>query len=144
MENRDMAQPSTDSMTSNPACFYVDCSDAPKWAVTSMTQVKQPDGKPLILYTCDDHYGTLTNNLRNAGTKYILSPVSVPVVVPSADDPPPAIEEEFEEQLRKAPLIPRLFFKGIIIIAGIIVGPFVLLYYGAKWIFGWRPASEDL
>lgn len=136
-----MAQPSTDSMTSNPACFYSACGDAPKWAVTSMAQTKQPDGKPLLLYTCDNHYGTLTNNLRNAGTKYVLAPINGPHMVPPIDEAPATPEEALENKFKGRSIIFKAFVYPMITIVMVLIGPFMLVYYGCKWLLGWRPGK---
>jgi len=36
----------------------------------------------------------------------------------------------------------RLTINLICAIVGIVIAPFLLLYLGGKWMFGWRPEEE--
>jgi len=137
MENEDRAQPTADSMTSQVTCYYSNCDSSTKWAVASSVAHRNPDGSPLSLYTCDDHYSNLTNNLRRAGTKYTLSPINGPHMTPPeglAPEMAPVGEYEIEfSSLIKHRSIP--YKVGVFIaitLTVIIIGPPMLIYYGAK------------
>ena len=133
------AQPSTDSMTSQTKCFYSGCTASPKWGISSSVKHKNPDGSPLTLYACDGHEGTLTAQMRDAGTKYTLFPVGGPHMVPPRDCVAQTPEELFEQSMRELHPVFRHVINGVCLVVGLVIGPFLLAYYGGKWLLGWRP-----
>ena len=133
------AQPSANSMTSQTRCFYSGCAADPKWGVSSSVTHKNHDGSPLTLYACDGHEGTLTSQMRDAGTKYTLFPVGGPHMVLPCDCIEPTPEEVFEISMRSYHPILRFAINGVCVVVALVVGPFILLYYGGKWALGWRP-----
>jgi hypothetical protein len=146
MMNEEGAQPATDRMTSPPqSCYYASCESTPKWGVSSQVKRKNPDGSDLTLFTCDSHYDDLTGKLRSVGTKYSLFPVNGPHMVSPEEaevtgdaSAQPGMYPDFKT------MIGKVLFAGTCYIVALIIGPFVILYYGGKWIFGWRPPSEGL
>lgn len=129
---------STDSMTSRSECFYADCSTSPSWGVESEAAPKNPDGSPWYLFACDDHEQHLTADLRRSGTKYRLFPVIGPPSRPKC----PHVES-YEEAFKSLPRGERMLINGATILATVLVAPPILIYYGVKWIFGWRPDDEE-
>jgi len=76
-------------VTTKQNCYHASCATPPKWGVASSVEQKNPDGTDLTLYTCDDHYGVLTGDLKNAGTRYGLFPIGDPhAPVTTNDDSP--------------------------------------------------------
>jgi len=151
--NEEGAQPTADRMTSPPSsCYYAGCEVRPKWGIASSVAQKNPDGTDLTLYTCDKHYEDLTGELRSVGTKYTLFPVNGPHLVQPEDGPPlqminnPGDPGEIPGVFREPTfLLGKVAFNGACVAAGLIIAPFLLVYYGGKWIFGWRPSNlEDL
>lgn len=128
-------------MTSQTKCFYSGCATDPKWGISSSVKRKNPDGSPLTLYACDGHEGTLTAQMRAAGTKYTLFPVGGPHMVPPCDCIEPTSEEVFERSMQGFHPVLRFAINVVCIVVGLVVGPCLLLYYGGRWILGWRPKS---
>ena len=127
------------------------CDASAKWGVASSVKQKNPDGTHLTLYTCDSHYSNLTVDLKKARTRYALFPVGESHMTPPvSDEPAPEPEEEeeeeeedaFEKKINEGPLVARLLFKGMIVTVGFIIGPFIAVYFGVRWLFGWRLPEE--
>jgi hypothetical protein len=128
------AQSPADSMTSQPGCYHGNCRIPPKWGISSSVRLRNPDGSPLTLFACDDHYGDLTTDLRAAGTRYSIFPIGGPHVVSL-----PTAEEEIEDKLKNSSLLSRIALNSAVAVAAIVVAPFLLAYYGGRWLLGWRP-----
>lgn len=115
-----------------------------------MAKVKNPDGSHLTLFACDDHYRDITSEMRRVKTKYSLFPINGPHVVPPPNcclpesGPPPdtQAEDEIEQKIASLPVPLRILFEGACFVVMLVVGPFMLLYYGGKWILGWRPGRK--
>jgi len=141
--NEENSQTSTDSMTSQRTCFYSGCSKVPKWGISSSVERKDQDGAPLTLFACDEHEGGLTAHMRQAGTRYSLFPVGGPHMIAPADlAPENAHTAQLEHQASKLSGARRLAFNLVCIAVTIVITPFLLLYLGGKWMFGWRPEEE--
>jgi len=141
MKNEDRAQTSTDSMPSQTSCYYSNCDHVTKWEIASSVAKRNPDGSPLTLYTCDEHYDTLTRDLRKAGTRYTLSPVNGPHIVP-----PMTPEENFEEMVKDRSFFYKAFVYSTVVLVGIVIAPFMLIYYGSKWLMakaGWQGQARN-
>jgi len=128
-EKENDARPATDSMASQVRCFYPGCVVSPKWSIESTVKQRNPDGSPLTLQTCDDHYNDITSDMRRAGTRYVLHPI---------DQKP---EDQKEDP--QCPLAVRLLLAGVTVVIALIIGPFIVAYYGVKAVFGWRPPAES-
>lgn len=129
-------------------CFSADCNATAKWGIASSVQIRNPNGSPLTLYACDKHEELLTARLRSIGTKYQLFPVTSSKLGSTDDNkmsdrPRPTDEsltdKQINDRINRLPPARRIILKLMIIIVTIIVTPFVLIYYGIKWISGWRP-----
>jgi len=132
-------------MTSEPSCYYASCNGTPKWAVTSMTRTKQPDGNPLKLYTCDNHYTNLTSDLRKAVTRYTLEPIGGPHMVA-----PTTPEEDFKDLVKDRSTFYKVFTCAAVIVVGVVIGPPMFVYYGVKWLgtsilsrLGWKGQARN-
>jgi len=142
----------TDRMTSPPSsCYSASCDVSPKWGVASSVKHKNPDGSDLTLYTCDVYSKDLTGELRGAGTKYTLFPINGPhIVAPPCvgagehmvhfEPVPIETPEGYPEPTTK---LGKALFVGTCVVVGIIIGPFILVYYLGLWLSGWRPPAED-
>lgn len=128
----------TNSMTSERGCFYAGCKTSPSWGVESTAAPKKLDGSPWHLFACDDHEEVLTADLRRAGTKYSLFPVIGPPTIPHKCPHADSYEEAFGE----LPGFERLLINGATIVVTVLIAPPILLYYGVRWVFGWRPNRE--
>lgn len=137
---KESSQP-TDSMTSKPTCFYADCETSPSWGVESAAAPKNPDGSPWHMFACDDHEQVLTSDLRRAGTKYSLFPVIGPPIAPHKC---PSIEDSYEKEFQRLPPFQRALINGASTLVTVLIAPPILIYYGVRWIFGWRPENEEL
>lgn len=119
-------------------CFSAHCKTSVRWGIASSVKKTNPDGSPLTLYACDDHERVLTRELRGAGTRYRLFPV---------EDQSPVLEwvqpitEKTSEPKKPSP-VKRLITTTLVIIVGVVIGPFLIGYYGAKWLRGWRPSKD--
>jgi len=134
--NEGNTQPSVDSMTSQRSCFYSGCSKDPKWGVSSSVEQRDQNELPLTLFACDEHESGLTSRMREAGTRYSLFPVGGPHMVAPCEHPPASDQTNGVSAMR------RLTINLICAIVGIVIAPFLLLYLGGKWMFGWRPEEE--
>jgi hypothetical protein len=139
--NDEKVHPPISSMAFQKSCYYSGCSDFPKWGVSSETEQKNINGEPLTLYTCDGHQGELTVQLRDAGTRYSLFPVSGPHLV-TPTEPGPISPTTTRRGFKSTPFN-NLLANCACVMIGLVVTPFVLLYFGGKWIFGWRPSDAD-
>ena len=148
--NEEGARPTADRMTSPPSsCYYASCAKEPMWGIGSSVKQKNPDGSALTLYTCDAHYADLTGELRGAGTKYTLFPINGPHLVSpeepraqvlSDPNPPSDLPGMFRPPESK---LGKFLFGSACVATGLIVGLFLILYYGGRWILGWRPPTEE-
>jgi hypothetical protein len=141
MKNEDSAQTSTDSMPSQACCYYSNCDQVAKWEIASSVAKRNPDGSPLTLYTCDEHYENLTGDLRKAGTPYTLSPVNGPHMVP-----PFTPEENFDELIKNRSIFYKAFTYIAVALVGIVIAPFMIIYYGGKWVLAngdWQKQDRD-
>jgi hypothetical protein len=92
------------------------------------------------MLTCDDHEQVLTSDMRRAGTKYRLFPViGPPIGCPRHRSP----EDSYEAAFNELPAFERALINCATAAVTLIIAPPMLLYYGVKWVFGWRPKSED-
>lgn len=119
-------------------CFSQSCSTGVRWGISSSVEKKNPDGSPLTLYACDKHEPELTSALRAAKTRYQLFPVTDPDPVGWVR-PVQAPEEVVVNETKNRSLLHRIFVSALVVAVGIIIAPFVIGYYGVKWICGWRP-----
>ena len=133
MENK---EPSTDSMASQTTCYYSNCDESTKWSVASLVDKRNPNGSHLTLSTCDDHYATLTGDLRRSKTRYTLLPINGPHLTP-----PSTPEDEFSEGMRDRSFVVRAMLYGAVVVTGVIIGPFLFVYYGYQWLFRGKKES---
>jgi len=139
---KDNPQP-TDKMTSQPGCYHSDCGFTPKWGIMSSVPLRNPDGTPLTLFACDDHYGALTGQLMEAKTRYSLYPINGPHIVSPHECEPPSGSIPPDEPQSPKTTLGMIFFFGACVAVGTIIAPFMILYYGGKWVFGWRPSRIE-
>lgn len=137
-------------MTSRRECYYSNCNTAPKWGVSSSVQTKNPDGTPLTLYACDEHYDPLTTKMREAGTRYSLFPINGPhMVIPSGcgcddhESERAKADQVYEDELARMPWPARVLVNVAVAGVVLLIGPFMLLYFGGRWLLGWRPRKAD-
>jgi len=130
--NEEEARPTVGRMTSpTSSCYYSSCDSPPKWGVASSVKQKNPDGSDLTLYTCNDHYNNLTSNMTKAGTRYTLFPVGGPhMVLPTTP------EEKLDDFIKYRSFLYKAFIYTTIIMVGIVVGPFLVVYYGGQLVLG--------
>jgi hypothetical protein len=127
-------------------CHHGDCKNYANWGVASTVKQKNPDGSPLTLFVCDEHEVKLTSMMRIVGTRYTLFPINNQNTTPNQDkqqNPILSSENIPDENYKKMPLTLLLIINIIVIIVGIVIFPFVLIYFGSKWTLGWRPSTED-
>lgn len=127
MDEKDNEARPVNSTVSHATCFYPNCDLSPSWEVESLVEKKNPDGSLLSLLTCDDHYGTITSDLRKAGTRYVLHPLG---------------EAAAQTSQGRPHIIFRLVVTALTVAVALVIGPFIIAYYGAKAAFGWRPPEE--
>ena len=102
---------------------------------------RNPDGSPLYLFACDEHEQMLTADMRRAGTKYSLFPViGPPTVSPPCEC---SAEETYERELKKMPVGLQHLVNAATIGVMVVIAPPLLLYYGGKWLMGWRPGEDS-
>lgn len=143
--NQRMVEPHT--------CYSAYCDAAIRWRVVSLSGAINPDGSPLALFACDRHEPALTAELRRAGTKYQLMPASPgPEADPSLGwlranigGPAGPIRSMLgRTNVRsKEPLLFRVWPAVMFIVMMTLIGPFIFCYYGVKWLFGWRPPTNE-
>lgn len=133
--------PSQNAVVTEPhTCFGADCKSDVRWGVESSVKKRDFDGSPLTLYACDDHERILTAQLRTAKTRYRLFPVETPVATPveaKSDG-----EKAFDERVAKMSPFGQLMSNVLVVVVCIVIAPFIAVYYGVKWIAGWRPAKN--
>ena len=127
-------------------CYHGDCEDYAKWGISSSSKQKNPDGSPLTLFSCNQHQSELTSMMRIVGTQYTLFPINNSdttshwnKIQNSSTPSKLAYEKKFE----KPPMLLQIIIHTILIIVGAAISPFVLIYFGSKWISGWRPNTKD-
>jgi len=135
-------QPSAGSMAFQRSCYYSNCDTSPNWGIKSSAEVGTPNNSPLTLLSCDDHYGELTVELRDAGTRYTLFPITDAPATRSLGSAPlaSAPEDDHPQKISKGSRIGRLVVNMIAILVGLIIAPFLIVYLGGKWFLGWRPS----
>jgi hypothetical protein len=138
-EDEDKAQPPTHSMTSRKSCFYSGCNESPYWAVASSVKQKNPDGSPLVLLTCDEHYSSLTSQLIKAGTPYSLWPLEEPRREHSSTTQ--TYEEAYQIYCKTHSWPIRTGLKALVFAVAVLITPFLIIYLGFQWIAGRRPKS---
>ncbi|MGD9726561.1 MAG: hypothetical protein AB7L09_01205 [Nitrospira sp.] len=129
-------------MTSKRGCFYAGCKTSPSWGVESAAPAaKNPDGTPISILACDDHEQVLTADMRRAGTRYSLFPVIGPPITSGQEQQDRQAEDtedydvSYEEALDSLPW----HVRALVNIVSVLIGPPMLIYYGIKWIAGFRP-----
>lgn len=137
----EQSQPTADSMASEKSCYYSGCDRTAKWGVVSGAPARQPDGSPLTLYACDDHYSGITGDLRQAGTKYSLFPINGPHIVSPCEHAcsEQTDHESYERAIAEMPWPARFLVSGATFAVMVIIAPPVIFYYTIKYLSGWRP-----
>lgn len=131
----------SEQVTVDKTCYYAFCEFTPKWGVSSKAEVKNPDGSDLTLYTCDTHYDDLTGKLRSVGTKYNLFPVNGPHMVAPREEPTVDDFKDPDALPEPRTRLGRFLLNAACVVVGIIIGPFILIYYASRWLLGFRPSD---
>lgn len=141
-----------DQMMAQASCYFAHCEKTSRWGLASSVEHRNPDGSPLTLFSCDSHYNDITSDLRLAGTKYTLFPINGPHMVQpgegrSGEDysglGEAFHEVSYEEALHSLPWYQRLFVNVASVGATVVIGPFLVVYYGYKWVRGRRPGQDN-
>lgn len=140
--NEESARSSSNSMTSQVRCYHGNCPVKATWGISSGVKQKNPDGSPLTVYVCEDHYNHLTYALREAGTRYSIFPLTGdhPAVAATAAA---GQKEHPKYSLRDRALIIRIVVGGLTVIVAALITPFLVLYFGGRWLLGYDLPFND-
>lgn len=122
-------------------CYYSNCNSEPNWGVASSVELKNADGSPLVLYSCDEHYYTITTDMRQAGTRYTLFPLTDKLRAQITQRVALSIVNP-EETIRALPFVLRVLAYSLTSVIFVVLVPPMTVYFGIRWLLGWRPSPK--